>query len=236
VHHVRIGVLLSEVAAVAALGYLLLTDTPAHGSWVLYSLVALVIVGTPALFLLPLAAMMHDSRGPLLFYGWSIAVTVIVAVASRIDGGGASPLFSLFFLTLAYMAFAYPPAGVVATGTLMAGTYVLVVAPPQVTLPVLFIAVVMGAYTMVCAMASANSWAAYDRQVQLIRAHQALAATDPLTGCSNRRAFLSRLETAVGESTPPAWSAWSTSTASRASTTAAGTPRATACCSRSPRR
>jgi diguanylate cyclase (GGDEF)-like protein len=202
VRHVRIGVLLSETAGAAALGYLLLTDTPAHGSRLLYGLVGLVIVGTPGLFLLPLAAMMRDSRGPLLFYSWSVAVSVIVAVASRIDGGGTSPLFSLLFLTLAYMALAYPPGGVVAMGTLMAGTYVLVVTPPHITLSVLFIAVVMGAFTMVCAMASANSWASYERQVQLIRTQQTLATTDPLTGCSNRRAFLGRLESAVGEATP----------------------------------
>jgi diguanylate cyclase (GGDEF)-like protein len=202
VRHVRIGILLSEVAAISALGYLLLTDTPGHDSRLLYVLVSLVIAATPTLFLLPLAAMMHDSRGPLLFYGWSAAVTALVAIASRTDGGGASPLFSLLFLTLAYMALAYPPAGVVAMGTLMLGTYVLVVAPPHITLSVLFIAVVMAAFTMICAMASANSWTAHDRQVQLIRAHQALAATDPLTGCSNRRAFLGRLEAAVVETTP----------------------------------
>ena len=201
VRHIRIGVLLSEIAAFAALGYLLLTDTPGHTSALLYGLVATVIVTTPGLLLLPMAEMTHDSRGPLLFYAWSIAVTVIVAAAGRIDGG-TSPLFSLLFLTLAYMALAYPPAGVVAMGTLMVATYVLVVAPPQVTLSVLFIAVMMGAFTMICAMASANSWAAYDRQVELLRAHQALAATDPLTGCSNRRAFLGRLEAAMGERTP----------------------------------
>jgi diguanylate cyclase (GGDEF)-like protein len=202
VRHVRIGVLLSEVAAVAALGYLLLTGTPGHQSRMLYGLVALVVLGTPALFLLPLAAMMCDWRGPLLFYTWSIAVTAVVALASRVDGGGSSPLFALLFLTLAYMALAYPPGGVLAMGTLMAGTYVFVVAPPHITLSVVFIAVVMGAFTLVSALASANSWAAHDRQVQLIRAQQVLAATDPLTGCANRRDFLSRLETAVAETTP----------------------------------
>jgi diguanylate cyclase (GGDEF)-like protein len=86
---------------------------------------------------------------------------------------------------------------VVLMGSFMTGSYLLFVAWPRITLPVLFFAVVMGAFTMTCAMASANSWAAYDRQVLLIRTSEALAATDPLTGCPNRRAFLQRLAAAV---------------------------------------
>jgi diguanylate cyclase (GGDEF)-like protein len=201
VRHARIGVWLSEVAGCAAFGYVLLTDTPAHSSPLIYGLIAMVVLGTPTVLLLPLARMMHDSRGAMLFYGWSAGVGVVISIACRIDGGSSSPLYAIYFLTLGFMALAYPPGGVVAMGTLMTGSYVLVIAPPHVTLKVLFIAVVMGAFTMVCAMASANSWASHDRQVQLIRAQQTLASTDPLTGCSNRRAFLSRLEAAVGETT-----------------------------------
>jgi diguanylate cyclase (GGDEF)-like protein len=195
--HARVGVLLSEIGAWAVVVYTLLTTTPARHSGLILALCALVIVGTPMVLLLPLGAMMRDPRGTLLFYAWSAAVTCLMVVASRIDGGGASPLITLLFLTLAFTAAAYPPAGVVLMGSFMTASYLLFVAWPRITLPVLFFAVVMGAFTMTCAMASANSWAAYDRQVLLIRTSEALAATDPLTGCPNRRAFLQRLAAAV---------------------------------------
>jgi diguanylate cyclase (GGDEF)-like protein len=133
----------------------------------------------------------------MLFYGWSIADTVLVTVAARRDGGADSPLITILFLTLAFMAVAYPPYGVVAMGALMTGCYLGVEALPHVSSSAWFIAVVMAAYTMICAMASANSWAAYDRQSELIRTHELLAATDPLTGCPNRRAYLERLTLAI---------------------------------------
>jgi diguanylate cyclase (GGDEF)-like protein len=133
----------------------------------------------------------------MLFYLWSIVDTFIIAVAARIDGGTISPLFCLLFITLAYMAVAYPPYGVVAIGGLMTTCYLVIVAMPHITLAAWFFAVIMAAYTMICAMASANSWAAYDRQVLLIRTQEMLAATDPLTGVPNRRAFLDRLDLAL---------------------------------------
>ena len=116
-------------------------------------------------------------------------------MASRrgIDGGAASPLFSLLFITLGFMAAAYPPYGVAAMGALMTLSYLFVVSLPDLTFGALFVAVVMALYTALCVMVSANSWAAYDRQVLLIRAQKLLAATDELTGSPNRRAFLDRL-------------------------------------------
>ncbi|MGZ4509487.1 MAG: diguanylate cyclase domain-containing protein, partial [Blastococcus sp.] len=197
IRHVRNGVLLSQIAAVAALGYVLLTPTAAHDSPVLIGMATSIGIATPLLLRLPLAAMMRDHRGPMLFYGWSILVTAIVTIASRVDGGAASPLFSLMFLTLAYMAVAYPPCGVVAVGGIMTGSYLLLVALPHLTLTALFYAVVMASFTTICAMASTNSWAAYDRQVLLIRTQETLATTDSLTGIPNRRAFIDRLSAAV---------------------------------------
>jgi diguanylate cyclase (GGDEF)-like protein len=198
IRHVRNGVLLTEVCVAAVVGYVVLTPDPAPYDGVVLGIALFVAVATPGLLFLPLAAMMRDRRGPAMFYGWSIAVTVAVSVAARLDGGSSSPLFSLLFVTLGFMAATYPPYGVVTIGGVMTGSYLLFVATPDMPPSALFTASAMGAFTMICAMTSANSWSAYDRQILLIRTQEALAATDPLTAIPNRRAFLDRLSAAVG--------------------------------------
>src|SRR3954465_7649028 len=197
IRHVRIGVLLSEISAAAVVGYVLLTHSPGRNSPVILALCGLVMVGCPLILVLPLAAMMRDSRGPTMFYLWSIATTVVVIIGTRLDGGPSSPLDALLFLTLTFLAVAYSPYGVVAMGSLMTAAYLYFVELPGLTTSGLFFLVIMSAFTMVCAMASANSWAAYDRQVLLIRTQEALASTDPLTGLPNRRAYLERVAGAV---------------------------------------
>jgi diguanylate cyclase (GGDEF)-like protein len=197
VRHVRLGVVLSEVAGLAVAGYAVLTPGTAARTVGLVALASAAVLATPLLLLLPLAATVRGPRGSLLFYVWSLADTVLVTVAARVDGGAASPVFALLFLTLAFMAVAYPPAGVVLMGAVMTGAYLLCVIGGGLDSSAAFIAVVMAAYTVLCAMASANQWEAHDRQVLLLRTSEVLAATDPLTGCLNRRAFLDRLDSAA---------------------------------------
>jgi diguanylate cyclase (GGDEF)-like protein len=199
VRHVRMGVLISEVAAWSVVGYTFVTDTPGRHHPVLLALAGLVILTVPGLLLLPLDAMMRDSRGPTLFYAWSVLTTAIVVIGTRVDGGSSSPLDGLLFLTLTFMAVAYPPHGVVAMGSVMTGSYFLFVELPDVSTSGSFYLAVLASITLICAMSSANSWAAYDRQVMLIRTQETLAATDPLTGIPNRRAFLERVTSAVAD-------------------------------------
>jgi diguanylate cyclase (GGDEF)-like protein len=116
-----------------------------------------------------------------------------------VDGGASSPLDALLFLTLTYMAVAYSPYGVVAMGGVMTLSYLFFVELPGMTTSGLFFMATMGAFTMVCAMASANAWAAHERQVMLIRTQETLASTDPLTGIPNRRVFVERVTGAVND-------------------------------------
>ncbi|MGY1815282.1 GGDEF domain-containing protein [Blastococcus sp. SYSU D00820] len=197
IRHVRLGVLLTEVAAWTVVGYALVTPTAGHLHPVLFAAAGIAIVSVPLVLLLPLAEMMRDSRGPLLFYGWTVGTAVLVAVGARFDGGSSSPLFCLLFLTLGFMAVAYPPYGVVAMGAFMSAAYLLLAVLPAPSVYGFFLLAVMAAFTMLCAMSSANQWEAYDRSVLLLRTHELLAATDPLTGALNRRAFLDRLDAAI---------------------------------------
>jgi diguanylate cyclase (GGDEF)-like protein len=202
VRHVRHGVVLSELSVVAVLGYLFLAPERGGPHPVLLGLAALVMFAAPLLLKLPLAEMMRDRRGPLFFYAWSITVTLVVSIAARLDGGAGSPLFSLLFITLGFMSATYPPYGVAVMGSFMTASYVLVVSALDLTASGLFFATIMAIYTALCVMVSTNSWAAYDRQVLLIRAQRLLAATDELTGSPNRRAFLDRLLSAIATTEP----------------------------------
>ncbi|WP_156036502.1 diguanylate cyclase [Blastococcus sp. URHD0036] len=203
VHHVRLGVLLTEFGGLAALGYTFLTPTAARLHPVLFAVCGLAILGAPLLLLLPLPAMMRDARGPVMFYGWSAGTTVLVVIGTRIDGGADSALICLLFLTLGFMSAAFQPAGVVVMGGFMVTSYLAVDVLPEPRTSGMFVAVVMAAFTTLCALASANLWESWDRQVLLLRTHETLAATDPLTGCLNRRAFLERLHTAIRGTADP---------------------------------
>jgi hypothetical protein len=167
---------------------------------VLLVLAASVVVLTPLMLLLPLDRVVRDLRGPLLYYVWNLAVTAVVTTAAHLDGGAGSPLLVLHFLVLAFMAVAYPPAGVVLTGVLTTVTHTVLVAWP-LDPSSLLVATVLGAVTLICTLTSATHWAAHDRQLLLLRTQEAPATTDPLTCVPNRRAFLERVA-------PTPWPGW----------------------------
>jgi diguanylate cyclase (GGDEF)-like protein len=197
VRHVRIGVVVTEISAFAVACYVLLTDAVNAHDPLLLVIALLVMAGMPTILLLPLRAIMYDWRGPALFYAWSVVTAAVIIAVTHLDGGSSSPMDALLFLTLAYTAVAYSPQGVVAMGSVMTIMYLLFLELPGIDATGGFFVTVMGVFTLICAMASANSWASYDQQVLLIRTQEMLASTDPLTGIPNRRLFLDRVARAV---------------------------------------
>ena len=198
--HVLIGVAITEIVAATAGIYTLLSrSSVAHHRPEMFVLLGVATVATPLLMALPLETILGHSHGALFFYAWSIADTVVITIGARLDGGVASPLTTLLFLTLAYMALAYPPNGVVVVGAVMTVDYLFVICPPHITLSAAVVGVVMASFTAICALASANSWEAHDAQQLLLRTEQIVAATDPLTGVLNRRAFFERLRTTLAD-------------------------------------
>jgi diguanylate cyclase (GGDEF)-like protein len=197
VRHVRIGVVVNEMSAIAVAAHTLVTD-PLGGNvlWIL-ALTALGVVAAPVILLLPLRAMMLDWRGPTLFYVWTCLTAAVVIVGTRLDGGASSPMDALLLLALAHHAVAFPPLGVVLVGTVMTAGYLVFVELPGISTTGGFFLTVMGHFTVVCALASANFWAASERMMLLVRTQEMLAGTDPLTGIPNRRLFMERVSRSV---------------------------------------
>jgi hypothetical protein len=69
VRHVRLGVGLTEASALAVIGYALLTPGTVSRTVVLLALAGTAVLAAPLLLVLPIAEMVRDHRGSLLFYG-----------------------------------------------------------------------------------------------------------------------------------------------------------------------
>jgi len=197
VSHVRLGVVLSELAALVVVVYVAAVQRPEGRA--LTVLAAITMVTAPLVLLLPMHRWCRDHRGALLFYLWSALTTGFICTAIVIDGGAASPLAWLLTLTLTYAGLAYPPAGVAIMGLLMIAGYLVAAASgPGMSSDSGVTASVLALFTVMIAWASRNQWEMVDQQVLLTQRLATLADTDELTGCVNRRAFTVRLEEALG--------------------------------------
>lgn len=190
--HLRVGVVVTEISALVVALYSIVADRP-HAA-VVRGLAAAVMLAAPALLALPMQRWSRDHRGALLFYGWSVLTTAVIAVVTVLDGGSSSPLVWLLVLTLAYAGIAYPPVGVVAMGALMVGTYLMILLqdPEPANNPAV-VAAVLVLFSGMTAWASRNQWDMTDQQHLLAQRLNTLADTDELTGALNRRAFSQRL-------------------------------------------
>jgi signal transduction histidine kinase len=164
--HVRVGVALTETSAAVVAAYVVLADRPHRA--LLLGVAAFVMLSSPLLLAVPVRTLSTGVRGPLIFYLWSISVTVVVAAVAFLDGGAESPLLWLLVLTMTFSALAYPPPGVLMMGALMVGAYLTVVIADDSLDPAsLLVAAVLLSYTAMTSWVSRNHWDTRDQQLLL---------------------------------------------------------------------
>lgn len=171
--HLRVGIALSEMAACVVTVYVILADRPHRAAFLTIAFV--IMAGSPLLLLLPVKKWSTNSRGPLLFYLWSIAVTGVIMVVALLDGGSDSPLMWLFVLTMTFAALAYPPLGVMLVGALMVAAYLAVdVIDDSVSTETWVVASLLVSFTGMTAWVASNHWDTYEQQRLLTVRHAEL--------------------------------------------------------------
>jgi diguanylate cyclase (GGDEF)-like protein len=196
--HLRLGIVLSQLAAAVVIAYAWLAHRPAAGPLTLLCLA--IMVTTPTLLALPMQTLSRDHRGVLIFYAWSLATTTVITLLAIVDGGASSPLAGLLVLTLTYAAWAYPPMGVGLMGIVMVSAYlVIVLSKDPLTIDDGLPAAVLAVFTVMIAWAARNHWDLADQQRLLAERLATLADTDELTSTLNRRALAARLDKALAE-------------------------------------
>ena len=147
-----------------------------------------------AITLLPMDRLLRGRWLEPFFIAWSSSLIVLIAFASGLDGGTASPLTSLFFLPLVFAALSYPLKSMLAVGALdLAGYFAVALLTEHVATDhsATEHALLFGAGIVTAAWICAWQCLNHDRhRRQLDRASR----TDPLTGCLNRRGFRERLD------------------------------------------
>ena len=174
VRHVRVGVAISEIAAVFASAYFLLADRP-HKFLALGIAVGVAVL-SPLLLLLPIGRLTSGLAGLAIFYLWSVSILVVISSVALLDGGAQSPLNWLLLLAMVFAALAYPPLGVVLMGILTTAAFGLVaVLDSSVDSYSLMVMAALGIYSIMATWVSHNQWRAFDEQRRLT---QQLAAAD----------------------------------------------------------
>ena len=193
--HAHAGAVVSLAVVVVNLSYSLATWStgPYRPALVTMNLLALVAAGF-GLVLLPEERLARSPHRDTIFAAWTLVSTVLVAVASHLDGGIDSPFAWLFPLSVMIVAAVHRPPLVVLTAAASVGGLLLVAAlngglDAAVVLRAAYL-VVIG---YLSAVAARTRWQQHDDQVERNTTLSSMAAHDGLTGLLNHRSFHLRL-------------------------------------------
>ena len=189
--HLRISVVVYVVAAVGSVVYCAATMHRPHRP-LLMALAVLAIV-TAVGIVNPLRERIVASPHRYgLLYGWSAVTFGFLAIITYLDGGLRSPFLLLLFLSMQYVAMAYPVSGVLAfsvAADVMVVWLGLVRPDGSSTANTAMVTLVVGIAGLLSALAARNREIQQEKQHELNVRLAAMANEDALTGCLNRRRF-----------------------------------------------
>ncbi len=197
--HLRVGFTVFVGEAIAVFVYLRASPNGLNRGLLTVIAVSTACVGALSFF--GLGKIARQSWRHRFSLSWCLGAGWILAACVRLDGGLRSPLLYLVLFPVIYAALAFRPAAVVACGISALTEVVTIRATigvhmvPRDTL--FMIAAVVGGMSALAVAASVYRTRLQQSEVALTAELAALADTDGLTGCLNRRAFHTRLEAEI---------------------------------------
>jgi diguanylate cyclase (GGDEF)-like protein len=195
--HVRLGAASTTVCSAIGLTYSLTTWSGSHRPLIaLIGALALLscplIVSRPAMRLLT-----GPGRNPFL-YAWSGSLLVAVTGTALLDGGGTSPLATLFAASLVFTASGFGRTGAMVMGVATIGCYLLTcLAASPSAWTVILTANALAVIAATCALTAGRLRGSLELQEALTEQLRWQASHDGLTGCLNHTDFVTRLDEEV---------------------------------------
>jgi diguanylate cyclase (GGDEF)-like protein len=158
-----------------------------------------------AMITLPEARIAASPHRTVIFATWCVTGTVLITVATLLDGGVTSPLAWLFPMSVMFTASVHRPVVVLLSAAAGLAGYLLVAATHDGFASHPATVVVQAGYLVALAYATATTahyrWLDRDARVGLTERLSSLAERDGLTGLLNHRAFHEHLAREVARAT-----------------------------------
>jgi diguanylate cyclase (GGDEF)-like protein len=197
--HLRVGFSVFIGEAIAVFAYLRSSPDGLNRSVLTAIAVASACIGAASFFGLRTIARQSWRHGFSL--SWSLGAGWVLALCVRLDGGLRSPLVYLVLFPVIYAALAFRPGAVVACAVSALTEVVTIRATNGVNMvprdTLFMILALVGGMSCLAIAASVYRSRLQASEALLTAELAALADTDGLTGCLNRRAFHDRLAVEV---------------------------------------
>jgi diguanylate cyclase (GGDEF)-like protein len=193
--HARAGAVVSLAVVVVDLAYSLATWASGPYRPALVTMNGLALLGAGiGIVLLPEERIARSPHRDSIFAAWTLVSSVLVAIASHLDGGIDSPFAWLFPLSVMLVAVVHrPPLVMLTAAASIAGLVLVATLNGGLDAAVALRAAYLVVIGYLSAVAARTRWAQYEDQVERNAALATMADHDGLTGLLNHRSFHLRL-------------------------------------------